>query len=289
MRLPGRRGEAVGHLGLHHHEHPLQGAEPLEEREQHGDGDVVRQVGDEGDGRRSGQLVHVERVRQHDRQPVAAVLVAQHHRLVVGPRVDRQPGDVPGDRGGQQPRQRRVDLDGDDVGAGLEQPERQRAQPGADLDHAVALRDVGLPDDLAHRAAVEHEVLAEGLGRAHARALGELADLRGPEQLVVVDMRTSLGEQGRRTPRPDDRAGGSEGASAEEVRPAVRPLAGAGAVVEHLRAGGLLLGRGLRGQPGAADGLPTCPPRTGRARGTCRCSTRPWGCRPTRSGPARPS
>ena len=43
--MPGR--EPGSNLELHHHEHPANGWQPREQRQQHRDGDVVRQVRDD--------------------------------------------------------------------------------------------------------------------------------------------------------------------------------------------------------------------------------------------------
>ena len=54
-----------------------------------------------------------------------------------------------------------VVLDRDDVGARVGQAERERAEPGADLDDMVGRLDAGEADDAPHRVRIDHEVLAE--------------------------------------------------------------------------------------------------------------------------------
>ena len=75
-----------------------------------------------------------------------------------------------------------VDLDGRHRGAGLEDRERQRPEPGTDLDHPVARSDPGHLDDPADRVRVDDEILPELLGRGDIKVGGESADLRGTEE-----------------------------------------------------------------------------------------------------------
>ena len=55
-RAAGRRGQPVGHLGLHQDQRPVQRGQQLQQVQQHRDGDVVGQVGDQRGRRRPGQL-----------------------------------------------------------------------------------------------------------------------------------------------------------------------------------------------------------------------------------------
>ena len=66
-----------------------------------------------------------------------------------------------GDDVAQRRDQPGVDLDRGDLGAGLDQRQRQRTQPGADLDHAVAGADASEGGDAAHGVRIGDEVLAE--------------------------------------------------------------------------------------------------------------------------------
>ena len=74
VREPGRGGEPVGHLGLHHHQHPAQRRQHLEQVQQHRDRDVVRQVRDQRGGRRRTRRRSagrdLQRVGGDDREPV---------------------------------------------------------------------------------------------------------------------------------------------------------------------------------------------------------------------------
>ena len=69
VRLPGRRGQPVGDLRLHHHQHPPQRLEALEHRQQHRHRDVVGQVGDQRGRRRARQVLQPQRVGRDDGQP----------------------------------------------------------------------------------------------------------------------------------------------------------------------------------------------------------------------------
>ena len=62
---PGRRGEPVGDLGLHHHQPALEGGQQREHVEQHRHRDVVGQVGDQRGRRRSGDGLDPHGVGQH--------------------------------------------------------------------------------------------------------------------------------------------------------------------------------------------------------------------------------
>ena len=60
--------------------------------------------------------------------------------------------------------------------AGFGQRQRQRTEPGTDLDDAVARTDLGEPSDAAHGVGVGDEVLPEVAARARARAREQLGD-----------------------------------------------------------------------------------------------------------------
>ena len=53
----------------------------------------------------------------------------------------------------------RVDLDGGDVGTGLQQRQRERPEPGADLDDWSPGPTPASRDDPPHRVGIGHEVL----------------------------------------------------------------------------------------------------------------------------------
>ncbi len=122
-------------------------------------------------GSRAGQRGHAQGVGRDEAQPV-------------GVRPAAASATVSGERAGEP----RVDLDGRDVPATGQQREGQRAETGTDLDDDVVGPDAGQPDDLAHRVGVDDEVLAPLLRRPHPEPLGELADLRRPEERGVVDV-----------------------------------------------------------------------------------------------------
>ena len=83
-----------------------------------------------------------------------------------------------GQRGGQG----RVDLDGPHARADFQERQRQGAEAGADLDDLVAFFDAASRNDLAHRARVVHEVLAQHLGGANTERLGDGLHFEGTEQ-----------------------------------------------------------------------------------------------------------
>ena len=83
---------------------------------------------------------------------------------------------------GEPPRQPVVDLDGDHVPGHLEQRQRQRAQAGPDLEDHVVWADARVPDDPAHRVAVDDEVLPALLAGSQVELVGEAPDLGGTEQ-----------------------------------------------------------------------------------------------------------
>ena len=70
-----------------------------------------------------------------------------------------------------------VELDGSDLGSGLDQGEGERTQPGPDLDHVVTRLDAGQSHDPPDRVGVDDEVLTEGPAGADAVAVEELLSL----------------------------------------------------------------------------------------------------------------
>jgi len=140
----------------------------------HRHGHVVRQVGDQ-----RGRIRRSDPVRVGEREAIGgdAQGVGCDHiqRLVASRRV--------GAHGGrQQRRQSRVDLHRRDGGHGIDQSEGERAQARTDLQHMVGGTQVGRGDDPAHRIAVVHEVLPEGLGRVQVEHLGQTPHLGRAEQ-----------------------------------------------------------------------------------------------------------
>ena len=112
------------------------------------------------------------------------------------------------------------------VGAGLGQRQRQRAEPGADLDDVVAGTDAGEAGDAPHRVGVGDEVLAEVATRRQPVVGEELVDRRRADQHDAGPMR-----------RPADGSATATGASARsaiatkasvshhDARPAAGPTA----------------------------------------------------------------
>ena len=99
------------------------------------------------------------------------VVVAEEVRPVDGHRVgldDRDPVEL-AHHVGERPHQAVVDLDRGDVGAGLGERQRERPEPGADLDDVVARADRGEVGDAPHGVRVGDEVLAEITARRQAR------------------------------------------------------------------------------------------------------------------------
>jgi hypothetical protein len=163
----GPGGEPVGDLRLHHDEDPLEARQVLEGGEQDRHGHVVREVRHERRRRLAGQEARV----------------GKSH----GVRLD----DLEAPRGGRRElgdglrqcgRQRRVDLDRDDVRLGLQQRERERAETGTDLEDPLARADARGAHDAANGSGVVHEVLAERLRGADPEPAGERADVGGAQQ-----------------------------------------------------------------------------------------------------------
>ena len=161
---PGRRGEPVGDLGLHHHQPALQRRQQGQQVDQHRDRDVVGQVGDQRGRRRTGDLLDAHRVGQHDLEAVGVVRCVRR------------------DGGGQPVGEERVDLDRHHAPRDVEEGQGQRAEAGADLDDDVVAGDAGLAHDPAHGVGVDDEVLPALLGRAQVELGGELTHLGRPEE-----------------------------------------------------------------------------------------------------------
>ncbi|GAP58288.1 hypothetical protein AHiyo1_13210 [Arthrobacter sp. Hiyo1] len=126
----------------------------LEQVQDHGDGDVVRQVGHES-RRLNRKFGDLHGVGEDQVEFVHGFRAPRAHRF-------RQ---LAGQYG--------IDLDGDNCLGGVEQAERQRTQPGADLQHGFLGINTGGGDDPPDRVAVDDEVLAQGLCGADTDFLGE--------------------------------------------------------------------------------------------------------------------
>ncbi len=142
-------GAGLGHVALgglvlqHEHEAGRQGA--LEHGVHPRRGDGVGQVGDD--------LERLVRVRDVGDGVVHGVGLEQ----VQAAGVERPDllGEVAGEHG--------VALDRPDLGAGLEQGAGEGAEPGADLDHALAGRDLRELDGFAHDVAIHEEILSQAV------------------------------------------------------------------------------------------------------------------------------
>jgi len=69
-----------------------------------------------------------------------------------------------------------VELEREDLAPGGRQRDGERAEPGTDLQDAVARSDPGVGDDRAREVRVDQEVLPERLGWPDAVSLGEVAE-----------------------------------------------------------------------------------------------------------------
>jgi hypothetical protein len=81
----------------------------------------------------------------------------------------------------QLARQYRIDLDGGDPGALVEQGQRQGAETGTDLEDMVMTIDPGSRDDTANGIGVMYEVLAERLAWPEINLFSEMSYLGSPE------------------------------------------------------------------------------------------------------------
>ena len=75
-----------------------------------------------------------------------------------------------------------VGLDRCHRGSGLGESERQRSEPGADLDHRRVGTDPGQAGDAAHGVGVDHEVLPEGPARGQAVLVEQIPHLAGAQR-----------------------------------------------------------------------------------------------------------
>ena len=112
-------------------------------------GDVVRQVRDQRGRRRAGQLGEPQRVAVTTVEPAG---VRRGRAATVAGSSAASTGSISTAT----------------TRCGLQQRQRQRAEPGADLDHHVVGPQPGGPHDAAHGVRVDDEVLAELLGRPDA-------------------------------------------------------------------------------------------------------------------------
>ena len=122
-------------------------------------GDVVRQVGTDGDGL-AAELLGQQSLQidlQHVVQDELEVVVVGHRLF-------------------QQRRQTLVDLDGDDIVRTLAKLLGQHADAGADLKCAPAGADTGGLRNAGADAGVDDEILAEALGQGKVIPCAEVTD-----------------------------------------------------------------------------------------------------------------
>ncbi|BCP19496.1 hypothetical protein MINTM023_12850 [Mycobacterium intracellulare] len=77
--------------------------------------------------------------------------------------------------------QHRIDFDGGDGGAPVQQRERQRTEAGAHFQDVVGPTDPGGRHHSAHRVGVVDEILAERFPWPKLKFFGQPPDLRAPE------------------------------------------------------------------------------------------------------------
>ncbi|BCO82855.1 hypothetical protein MINTM011_11900 [Mycobacterium paraintracellulare] len=77
--------------------------------------------------------------------------------------------------------QHRIDFDGGDGGAPVQQCERQRTEAGAHFQDVVGPTDPGGRYHSAHRVGVVDEILAERFPWPKLKFFGQPPDLRAPE------------------------------------------------------------------------------------------------------------
>ena len=157
-------GQSFGDLGLHHHHYRSQRGEFAEQMQDGRDRDVVRQIrhhrcrlGSQVVGT-DGQHVAVDHV-----EPLDLAVRVLGHRL-------RQPLG-----------QHRVDLDGADRTATVQQCQGERAEAGADFQDVVVAVDPGGRHNPAHGVGVVNKVLPQRFTRPQFEFLGQPSDLGPPK------------------------------------------------------------------------------------------------------------
>ena len=75
-----------------------------------------------------------------------------------------------------------VDLNGDDLRTGLQQPQGERSQPRTDLDNSVLSTHLCQGDYPAHRVGVVDEILSSSLRRSQTDLISNASDRRRIEQ-----------------------------------------------------------------------------------------------------------
>ena len=155
----GGGADAQGHLPLDHHRNGGK-APGLNEGGEHRRGDVIGKIGT-GNGCKAGKLV------RHKGGQIQLHGVPRHH-LGVG---------VGGQRLGQNGIEGAVQLNGRYLGRPPGQLHRQRADAGADLQHAGIRACAGGLRDVPGYPALNEKVLAHAFGEAEAVAAQQGADV----------------------------------------------------------------------------------------------------------------
>ena len=198
-------GEPLGHLGLHHHQNPAHRRQHVQQVQQHGHRDVVRQVRDQ-----RGRRCAVPDTTSAACTCSASAATTVSRSTYAGARSATVAGSSAANLSSTS-----TATTADAAGS---RPERQRPEPRSHLEHDVAGPDGGRADDPAHGVRVDDEVLPALLGRA-----------TGPAR--AASARTSAGPSS---------ATSEDGVTTSEVAPAVRPRTRAALDVEQLRAVRLL-------------------------------------------------
>src|SRR5699024_11923655 len=101
----------------------------------------------------------------------------------------------------------RIDLDGDDLRARLEEPERERPEPRPDLHHRLTRFHPAGPRDFAHGTRIDDEVLPEHFRGPEIEPAREVADVGGAEEAWGQEQTSVTLPAALRDPRPARRCG----------------------------------------------------------------------------------
>ena len=201
--VAGRRGEPLADLPLHHHERPRDRRHAGEHVEHQRGRDVVREV----------RAQHPRALAGQRPRPVEAHHVGLEHRDAIERRDDLA----------ERRDEAAIELNREHLRAGRGERQRERPEPGADLNHAIASGDAGVGGDRARQVRIDQEVLAERLRGADAVTPGELPDRAGAQPIGRRGRRRLA--VGRCRVRAVTRRAGPGGPLARAVRARRRPPA----------------------------------------------------------------